>query len=72
MVVIDSVDANLGDNVAKSDPFPIEEGRWYNFKMVLEKERIEAYLDDELIVEFDDKSETSGKIALAGYGTALS
>jgi hypothetical protein len=32
--------------------------------MTLEKEHIEAYLDNELIADFDDKSEDSGKIGL--------
>ncbi len=57
-------DANSGVHVVKVDQFPVEEGRWYNFKMTLEKGHIEAYLDNELIAEFDDKSEDSGKIGL--------
>jgi hypothetical protein len=36
--------------------------------MTLKKDHIEAYLDDELIVEFEDKSEDSGKIGLGGKG----
>jgi hypothetical protein len=60
------VDASSAYHVAKAEPFPVEEGRWYNFKMTLEKDHIEAYLDNELIVEFDDSSEDSGKISLGG------
>lgn len=63
-LMVDHVDANWGDNVVTSFPFPVEEGRWYTFKMILEKEHIEAYLDDKLIARFDDKGESSGKVAL--------
>ena len=36
--------------------------------MVLEKEHIKTYLDDNLILEFDDSSEKSGNINLISWG----
>jgi len=68
MLGLSYADANSVVHFGKPDPFPIEEGRWYNLRMTLQKNHIEAYLDNELIAEWDDKSEDSGKIALVGYG----
>jgi len=51
---------------AKLEQFPVEEGRWYNLRMTLAKDHIEAYLDNELIAEWDNKLVDSGKVGLRG------
>jgi hypothetical protein len=49
-------------------PFDVKMNLWYNFKMVLKKDHIEAYLDDKLIMQFDDQAESSGKVDLIVWG----
>lgn len=61
-------DANSVIHPGKLDPFPIEVGRWYNLRMTLAEGHIEAYLNNELIAEWDDKSEDSGKVGLHAKG----
>ena len=61
------VNDNWHNHYVKREQFPVEEGRWYNLRMTLAKDHIEAYLDNKLIAEWDDKSLASGKVGLRGY-----
>ncbi len=68
VLMVNHVSAGFVDNPKTMPPFNVEMGRWYHFKMVLERENVKTYLDDNIILEFNDSSEMSGRIELISWG----
>lgn len=67
-IVVNHVFENGAESMQAMLDFNMDMNRWYNFKMILRKEHIEAYLDDKLIKEFDDNTEISGRADLIVWG----
>jgi len=67
-LVVNHVAVNGNESLKTMIPFDVKMNLWYNFKMVLKKDHIEAYLDDKLIIQFDDQAESSGKVDLIVWG----
>lgn len=70
-VAFEDVNGGTGTVISDRKSFKIENGKWYNLKVVCHNGKVEGYIDGELYGEYDFGKETTGRLAAhAGYDEA--